>query len=253
MDQDRLICEKFSGYAHTHAVNFHTAYLPYPLYDMHGTVNGGLTTLSRFRINAAGRREYTVSDGFSKYFDLDRCFSFHSIDIAGSDKKLYIVNSHMSAYGADGKVRQTQIAELKAFLDEKASNGDYVIVGGDWNHDLLINNPDFSYDMENRPYGMTKKAPDWLSYLFGEDKRPIIEGYNVVASDNAPSCRNNDIEYIPNETFVCTVDGFLTTQNVLVLSHSTVVTSKGNKGLDGFAYSDHDPTLMEFMLLSPTT
>ena len=53
-----------------------------------------------------------------------------------------------------------------------------------------------------------------------------LKEINEAFTLQAPSCRNNDIGYIPNETFVCTVDGFLTTKNVRVLSHSTVVTSK---------------------------
>ena len=248
VNQDQLIAEKFTGYDHTHAVNFHTAFLPYPLYDMHGKGNAGLTTLSKYKFRNAERREYTVSNGFSKYFDLDRCFSVHEIDISLSDKKLYVVNSHMSAYDEGGTVRKEQVAELKAFMDEKTAAGHYVVVGGDWNHDLLTNNPDYAYTSANRPYGMTKKAPDWVSYMFDENGNSLFAGYKIVASDNVPSCRNNDIEYDPEKTFVCTVDGFIVSTNIIVVSHETIRTGRGNKGIDGFAYADHEPTVMEFIL-----
>ncbi|MBO4323317.1 MAG: endonuclease [Clostridia bacterium] len=248
VNEHKKIVEKFSGYDFVHAVNFHTAFLPYPLYDMHGTVNSGLTTLSKYKILSAERKEYTVSTSFSKYFDLDRCFSVHEIEIDGSDKKLYIVNSHMSAYDEGGTVRKTQIAEMKSFLDEKARAGHYVVVGGDWNHDLLTYNPEYSYDETTRPYGEKKRSPEWVSYLFDTNKKPLIEGYKVVASDNVPSCRNNDIEYEEGKTFVCTVDGFIITNNIQVVSHETIKTGKGKKGVDGFAFSDHEPTVMEFKL-----
>ena len=170
------------------------------------------------------------------------------MEIEGSDKKLCIVNSHMSAYDEGGTIRKTQIEELRSFLDERSAAGDYIVVGGDWNHDLLTNNPGFSYDRTNRPFGMTKKDPDWLSYFFDENGVPVIGDYTVVASDNAPTCRNNDIPYDPQNSFVCTVDGFIVSKNVSVSSCRTVVTGKGNEGIDGFAFSDHEPVLLEFVL-----
>ena len=248
IDQDKAIQEAYAIYDHTHAVNFHTAFLPYPLYDMHGAVKAGLTTISSYQISEAERKSYTVSDGFSKYFDLDRCFAYNKIKVSNGTY-LYIVNSHMSAYDEGGTIRAKQIQELNAFLGACKNEGSYVVIGGDWNHDLLSYNPDFSYNEENRPYEMTKKVPDWVSYYFDkEGNSPLIPGYKVVASDNAPSCRNNDIEYDPAETFVCTVDGFIVSNNIEVVSHKTIQTKNGNKGLDGFAYSDHEPTMLEFRL-----
>ena len=98
---------------------------------------------------------------------------------------------------------------------------------------------------------MTKKAPDWVSYFFDENgKSPFVEGFKIVASDNHPTCRNNDIAYDPEETFVCSVDGFIVSDNISVVSHEIIQTKNGNKGLDGFAYADHDPAMMEFKLIS---
>lgn len=247
INQDKRIVESYPEYDHVHAVNFHSAFLPYPLYDMHGSVKAGLTTISRYKIQTAERKQYTVDSGFSKYFDLDRCFSVSEINV-NNGKKLYIVNSHMSAYDEGGKIRTKQIAEFNAFLEEHLE--DYVIVGGDWNHDLLINNPDYSYDAEvNRPFGMTLKTPDWVNYFFDENKQsPLIDGYYVVASDNSPTCRNNDIEWDPDVTFRCVVDGFIVSNNIEVINHENIQTTNGNKGLDGFAYADHEPAKVEFRL-----
>lgn len=256
INQDNEIKKKFSAFEHVHAVNFHTAFLPYPLYDMHGTVNGGLTTLSRFHLEEAKRKQYTVSTGFSKFFDLDRCFSYAKANVSGSDKYLYVVNSHMSAYDEGGTIRQKQVEELNAFLQTCKDEGAYVVIGGDWNHDLLTNNPDFvdgeggfKYTRTAKPFGMTKKTPNWVSFFFDDKgKSPLIEGYSVVASDNSPTCRNNDIEWNPGETFVCGVDGFIVSDNIEVVSHQNLITHQGNKGLDGFAYADHEPTTLEFRL-----
>ncbi|MBQ9265526.1 MAG: endonuclease/exonuclease/phosphatase family protein [Bacilli bacterium] len=250
INQDSKIQEKYPAYDHVHAINFHSAFLPYPLYDMHGAVKGGLTTISKYKIQEAKRHEYTVSTGFSKFFDLDRCFSSSVIDVSNG-RKLYICNSHMSAYDEGGVIRAKQVEELNAFLKERKDNGDYVVFAGDWNNDLLTNNPDFTYNTtDHRPFGETKKDPDWVSKFFDEEgKSPVIEGFKVVASDNYPTSRNNDIEYIPGKTYTTAIDGFIVSENIEVVSHENIQTKNGNKGLDGFAFSDHDPSLLEFKLL----
>ena len=255
VNQDQRIKEAFATYDHVHCVNFHTAFLPLPLYDMHGESHSGLTTVSRFKITAAERKEYTVTDSLSKLFDLDRCFSVQKVAVENG-KSLYVVNSHMSAY-TNPAVREKQVQEMNAFLQSVKDAGDYVIVGGDFNHDLLTNNPEFPYTevAGNRPFGETKKNPDWISQYFDKDgKSPLIEGFKVVASDNAPSCRNNDIEYEPGKTYICMVDGFIVSNNIEVVAHETVQTQDsrkeyGNKGYAGFAYSDHDPVKVQFKLL----
>ncbi|MBO4855746.1 MAG: hypothetical protein J5511_00015 [Bacilli bacterium] len=254
VNQDMSIIESYPEYDHVHAKNFHSAFLPYPLYDMHGAVQAGLTTVSKYQIQSAQRKEYTISSSFSKFFDLDRCFSVSQIKVENG-KNLWMVNSHMSAYDSGGTIREKQVQELNAFLKEKKAANDYVVVGGDWNHDLLTYNPDYSYTLEegHRAFNMTKKTPDWVSYYFeynGEKgKTPLTEGYKMVASDNTPTCRNNDIEWDPNKTFVCCIDGFVVSDNIEVIEHHNIQTKNGNKGLDGFAFADHDPAYIEFKLL----
>ncbi len=248
VNQDEMIKDAFKDMDHTHAVNYHTVFLPYPLYDMHGSVKAGLTTLSKFNVSEAMRKEYTVSTSFSKFFDLDRCFSYQKMSVSNG-KNFYFVNSHMSAYDEGGLIKAKQLSELNSFLEERKNAGDYVIVAGDYNHDLLTYNPEYSYSKANRPFNETKKDPDWVVEWFNEDhSSPLIDGYKVVASDNAPSCRNNDIEWIPGTTYTCVVDGFVVSDNIDVISHRNIQTKNGKKGLDGFAFSDHDPATMEFKL-----
>ena len=252
LNQDKEIMRAYPMYDHVHAVNFHTAFLPYPLYDMHGEVHAGLTTISKYQIQSAYRHQYTIADDFSKIFDLDRCFSSHVINVQGG-KKLYIVNSHMTAYSSNAElIRKKQSAELQTFLDAVKAEGNYAIVGGDWNHDLLTYNPDFAYTPElgHRPFDETKKTPDWMSNFFDETGVALIkDGYKVIASDNYPTCRNNDITWQPGKTFTCVVDGFIVSENIEIVSHENIQTKQGNKGLDGFAFADHDPATITFRLL----
>ena len=249
INQNEMFKESLSEYDNVFAINFDTAYMPYPLYDMHGKSLAGLSTFSRYKIEAANRYEYTISDNLSKLFDIDRCFSVSNIKVENG-KTLYVINSHMSAYDKGGVIRQTQIQELNDFISSCLAEGNYVIVGGDFNHDLLTNNPEFNYDLNNRPFENKLKDPDWLSAYFDENKKsPLVDGFRVVASDNVPTCRNNDIEWDPSLTFKCVVDGFVVSNNIEIVTHYNVETKDGKLGLDGFSYSDHEPAYIEFKLL----
>lgn len=249
INQNDMFKESLSEYDNVFAINFDTAYLPYPLYDMHGKSLAGLSTFSRYKIKSANRYEYTISDNLSKLFDIDRCFSVSNVEVENG-KTLYVINSHMSAYDKGGVIRQTQLKELNDFISNCLSEGNYVIVGGDFNHDLLTNNPDFNYDMTNRPFENKLRNPDWLSAYFNENKEsPLVDGFRVVASDNVPTCRNNDIEWNPSLTFKCVVDGFVVSNNIEIITHYNVETKDGKLGLDGFSYSDHEPAYIEFKLL----
>lgn len=248
INQNEMFKESLNEYDNVLAYNFDTAYLPYPLYDMHGKSLAGLSTFSKYTINSAKRIEYTISDGLSKLFDIDRCFSVSTISVENG-KTLFVINSHMSAYDEGGLIRKEQIKELNDFISSCYQNGDYVIVGGDFNHDLLTNNSEFNYDATNRPFNNTLKDPDWVASYFDENQKPpLVEGFKVVASDNVPTCRNNDIEWNPELTYKCVVDGFIVSDNIEIIEHYNIETSKGNLNLDGFAYSDHQPAYLEFKL-----
>ena len=248
INQNEMFKEKLIGYENVFAYNFDSSFLPYPLYDMHGKSKAGISTFSRYAIKEAYRVEYTISDSLSKLFDLDRCFSYSVVSVE-NDKNLYIVNSHMSAYDKGGIIRETQVKELNDFLKTCKDNGDYVIVGGDFNHDLLTYNPDYAYTNENRAFNNILKDPDWVASYFNSDNTsPLIDGYKVIASDNVATCRNNDIIWDPSLTYRCVVDGFIVSNNINIINHYNVETKNGNLNLDGFAYSDHQPAYISFSL-----
>lgn len=102
------------AYASVYAVNFHTAYLFWPLNDPHGKNESGVLTLTKYAVSSAVRRSYSVSTSFDKFFDLDRCFSVTYLPVSDSDRQLVLVNSHMSAYDEGGTIRAQQLAMLNA-------------------------------------------------------------------------------------------------------------------------------------------
>jgi len=249
INQNKLFQQNFNNYDNVFAYNFDSAFLPYPLYDMHGKSRAGISTFSNVQIQEASRVEYTIKDDLSKFFDLDRCFSISRLDV-NNGKSLYLINSHMSAYDEGGLIKRQQVKELNAVLKELQENGDYVIVGGDFNHDLLTYNPDYNYTPGSGPFNNVVKDPDWVvSYFDEEGNSPLVEGYKVVAADNKPTCRNNDREWDPEYTYKCVVDGFIVSSNVEVINNYNVETKDDSLLIDGFAFSDHQPAVMEFKLL----
>ena len=244
INQKDKIESTLSTYSNTFAVNFDSAYLFYPFNDPHGKSKAGLSTLSKYKIESSKRVEYTISNSFSKFFDLDRCFSVNVIPLSNG-KKFILINSHMSAYDEGGKIRDTQIKELYSYIKSEAANGNYVIAAGDFNHDLITNNPMYpEYTKDNFAYkDMIKQLkPDWLNYMFNDDKTSAFDdGFKVVAANNEPSCRDCDVIWDRGSTFVSTVDGFIVSNNIKVDSVSTL-----KVGANGFSYSDHQPTTLKF-------
>ncbi len=246
INQQQMIESSFEGYDSTFAIDYDSAYLFYPITSPHGKSKAGMSTLSSYAIKDSQRKEYTISTSFSKFFDLDRCFSVNRIEVEDG-KQLVLINSHMSAYDEGGTIRNTQIHELYSFMKEEADKGNYVLTAGDFNHDMITGNPDYpQYDRTNYAYKdqIDQLKPDWLSYIFEEDgTSPFDDGFKVYAADNLPSCRDCDVVYTPGSTFVSTLDGFIASMNIEV---KKVYTTK--LGENGFAYSDHQPSTLEFIL-----
>ncbi len=241
VDQNKLICDSFQDFANVYAINYHSAYLFYPFNDPIGKSNSGLTTLSKYKIKEAIRKSYPISTSFDKFFDLDRCFMVTRYFISET-QELVLVNSHMSAYDEGGKIRSEQIKIMQEFFDEEVKKGNFVIFGGDFNHDLLSNNPNFQYKEGEEPswFNFTQLKPDWLAYF--DYEKDLMENMQVAISDNAPTCRDADLPLINNENvlYKSVIDGFIVSKNVEILETKTID--------NGFAYSDHQPVILKFKL-----
>lgn len=233
------IAEAFADYGATYAQNFHTAYLLYPFNDPIGKSLSGLQTLSRYNIQSAVRRSFPVTTDFiDKLFDLDRCFSVHYLPIEGSERQLVLINLHMSAYDDGGKIRAQQLEMFNAVLAEEYEKGNYVVAGGDFNHCLIADY--FDSDVEALQYFESQQlTPDWVknSVLHNSD---LAEGFSIVASLNAATCRGADIPYEEGVNYSTVIDGFIVSDNVEVIYEGTVDTQ--------YAYSDHNPVEMKFRL-----
>ena len=230
VNQADLLAGAFPDHAFTFAVNFHSAYLAYPLLEPHGTVNAGLLTLSRYHVDNATRRSYPVDESFpTKFFDLDRCFEVLRLPV-DNGRELVLINNHMSAYDKGGTVRARQLEMLKGVLEGEASKGNYVICGGDWNHALCGS---------VALYASRQQVPEWVAEL---DDDELPEGFSTVRADNlseVASCRGDDIPYQKGVTYTTTVDGFVVSDNVRARAENVDT---------GFATSDHNPVKLTFTL-----
>lgn len=250
INQETYIDNTFVSFASTYAINFHSAYLFYPILNPHGKSTSGLKTLSKYKIEESFRESYIIDTSFpNKFFDLDRCFTYQVFP-TDNNKKLIVINSHMSAYDEGGLVRNKQLQQLNDFMTEQYNLGNYVICGGDFNHDLLINNPLYpQYDLNNIPFKdeIQQLKPDWINYIYDENKTSVISNmFSVYAADNVPTCRGCDDVYKPGYTYVCTIDGFIVSQNIMVNSISNIKMGDGKTEM--FAFSDHQPATIEFSL-----
>lgn len=216
------------NYDRAFAINFHSAYLMYPLNDFHGKNTAGIATFSRYDITESVRRSYPVDDGFAKFFDLDRCFMVNRVPVADG-KELVLINSHMSAYDEGGTIREQQLQMLNAVIAAEYAAGNYVIVGGDFNHDLADSLGAFPSEQQ---------TPGW-AYPLTDDM--VADGFRVVATkQGVGTCRDAEIPYEKGVNYITVLDGFIVSDNVKTVSIENIDTD--------FQYSDHNPVQFVFTL-----
>lgn len=232
VDQKAQMTTHFPGYEQVFAVNYHSAFLAYPLTQPHGASNAGLLTFSKLDITSALRRSLPISTGFSKYLDLDRCYSVSRIPVENG-KELVLYNLHTSAYGGSDEIRTAQITQLTQDMLAEYEQGNYCVCGGDFNHDFTGDSTIVLGGSNMGEFGWAQPFP---AYLLPEGISRCID---YDDEELVATCRNCDVAYGPDcQTFV--VDGFLVSDNVRVLELHNVDT--------GFTYSDHNPVVMRFQL-----
>lgn len=232
VNEENLLTKQLTNYSHTFAINYHSSFLFYPLTQPHGKNTSGLATYSRYPITSALRRSLPIATSFSKYLDLDRAYAIHHIPVTNG-KDLVLFNVHLSAYGNSDGIRKAQLAMLKADMEKELAKGNYILVGGDFNHNLKAKEGE--------------KSPVTWAYPFprsslGDDFTLAMDSLSQAELENlANSARNTDTAYVKGKTYTVMLDGFIISNNI----KGNHLTTKET----GFAYSDHEPVLMDFQLL----
>ena len=226
IDERERINEKLEKYSNSYAYNYKVLWVPVPVRKPHGYVKAGLSSYSKYSINKATRYQLPGKESFERQlFLLDRCFIESRLKVENSDKELVLINAHLSAYDKGGVIRKQQLSYLKKHIQNEYDKGNYVLVGGDWNHKLSKTN--FKSEVENK----------WMQEMPSAFKPDTFKW----AVDNlTPTVRSLDSPYKEGYNFVETIDGFLVSDNIEVLD------VKGDNL--GFEYSDHNPVTMNFKL-----
>lgn len=234
-DEREYLKKVFTGLDTAFVQNYDSPFLFYPLYQPHGISRSGLFTATNLTIKKSDRVELPVETSLYKLLDLDRCYNKSRIGMT-ENTQLVIYNIHLSAYTSDGSISLEQLKLLVADMNEEYRKGNYCIAGGDFNKDLLGKSSEY--------FGKGDTDATWAQPIPSE----VFEGVDVklVApidfNNPVASCRNPDSAYHEGQ-LVLTVDGFLVTSNVTVISSEVVDL--------GFAYSDHNPVKMTFVLNTP--
>lgn len=129
-----------------------------------------------------------------------------------NNKKLIIFNIHTIAYKENYKVREKQFAYIFEKAIAEYLKGNYIIIGGDFNHDF-------------------------------HKEKSILDTYELMgwkkATPTSGTIRSNKEKYT-KKTPTNTIDGFIVSSNIEIIKV---------KSLGDFRYSDHSPVLMHFKLM----
>ncbi len=223
VDQARAISEALEGYRHSaFALNYHSKFVPIPIWEPMGAVRSGLLTLSKYPLIEAVRRQYpTIPSLPNRLFDLKRCMLSVGIKIAGGHT-LVVNNTHNTAFDSGG-MRLREMEFIGEFIERTPRS----ITAGDWN---------------SAPPGYTPSQESMSNAYFSplplsEDELP--RGAGVAADGSTPSVRYLDAPYVEGESTTTLVDFAILGSRCTILSCKT---------LDlGFVNSDHNPIIVEFL------
>ena len=231
-DERTYLIPALAPQAWSFAQNYDSPFLFYPFTQPHGASKAGIMTFTKTApITSARRLELPIENGFTKFLDLDRCYS--KSRIPAGERELVLYNLHLSAYTSDGLIANEQLKLLLDDMEAEYAAGNWCIAGGDFNKDLLGDSSVW--------FGKADQEYTWAQPI----PAGLLDGYHaslVAPLDEAhpvPSCRNADGPYHEGQ-FILTIDGFLVSDNVNAVSAEVVDT--------GFAWSDHNPVAMRFVL-----
>jgi len=229
IDQLQYLTEFLPQYSSSFGLNYKVPWVPVPIKNPMGAVHSGIVNFSRFRVDSSTRYQFPGKEKWpTQLFELDRAFVESRTSVEGG-KELIVINSHLSAFDEGGKIRAQQLQFLRNYIIKEYNNGNYVIAGGDWNHELP--------ESDSRIFSTTEEWPFWLQRL-PSDFTP--EGFKWGIDKFTPTVRTNAKSYVKGENFTAIIDGFLVSPNVDIVKVTT-------RQLD-FQNSDHNPVIGKFIL-----
>lgn len=209
----------------TYGLNYKVDFVPVPLTDPMGKVNSGIATYSRHSLIGAERIGFdSQMDWPTKLFFLDRC-CIKTSTVLESGKILFIYNTHCSAYDTAGTMVASEVDLIMADARKEYENGNYVVIGGDWNQ---------------CPPNYTPLAPPEEYNEFSLSNDQIDANWKWIADPTVFSNRKLNTVYEKGISYTSVIDHFLISPNVEMLEV---------KGIDlNFEFSDHQPVILKVAL-----
>lgn len=223
------IKNNFNNYSTSFAKNFDVPWVPIPLTHPHGQVLSGIMTMSKYNLNSGIRYDLPGKEDFFRQLgDLDRCMLVNRVKLS-NNKELLLINVHLSAYDEGGKVRKVQLGFIENFVQNEYKKGNYILLGGDWNHELP--------GTGSSNFKTIETHPNWLQRIPDDFAK---KGFKIYADKSVPSNRTVMKPYVEGENLRCVIDGFMVSDNIKV--------KKIHGSEYNFRYSDHNPTTLTFSL-----
>jgi len=227
-NQVDLLADALPDYNYTFATNYKVDFVPYPFYQPLGQVHSGIATYSKFAATQNIRHQFKGDLMWPRSLYLPkRCFLLQRFALQNG-KNLVLVNTHNSAYD-NGSLKKQQMDTLRTILLQEYEQGNYVIIGGDWNQTPpgFDNNSFLKVGMQPSP-----QIPIAQNYM--------PNNWQWVYDPSIPTNRKLDEPYNSNRTFSTVIDFFLISPNIDLISV---------KGIDQqFEFSDHQPVYMKVRL-----
>lgn len=229
VNQKQYFNDKYPNYSYIFGKNYDVPWVPIPIFRPMGKATSGIITYSKFHTKNSARYDLPGKEKWLiQLFELDRCFTETRYQVE-NDKALAVINIHLSAFDKGGLIRQQQLIYFKKHLEKLYKEDLYIVVGGDWNHNLP----------ELDPYRFAHEEP-WPFWLKDIPDDFEIEGYNWAVDYMIPTVRTLASKYIKGYNFLASVDGFLISDNIEIIRVNAINT--------GFEYTDHNPVSIELKL-----
>ncbi len=222
VNEVELITRAMKNFDFSMAFNYDVWFVPYPFTRPTGQVRSGLLSLGSYHVKEATRVQLPGSFPWPiSAFALDRCLLVWRLP-RDDGKEWLIVNVHLAAWDADGRLRKQELSYLRGLALYEYGRGNSVIIGGDWNSVLPGVRRD-QFPSQDKPSSYMKDMP--------QDLFPGTWHWGVPAAH--PTNRQVNAPYVPGKSFVTVIDGFLVSPNVQILAVNAIPL--------GFKDSDHEP------------
>lgn len=229
IEEANYIACRNPDYSSTFATTNKAKWVPVPILHPLGSTHSGLMTFSKLRSTSSRRIKLPGQrNRLYQLFDADRAFIESRIPV-DNGKELILINLHLSAFDQEGIIRKQQLDDLHTHVTKENEKGNYIIIGGDWNHLLPGTNP--------QQFPAAQARPSWLLNL-PQAFKP--SGFRWAVDGSVASNRALNAPYVEGVNYCSVIDGFLVSSNVDILSA---------RGIDlKFEHSDHNPVTAVFRL-----